>query len=91
MQFSCKKSLLVICQIFTLFLDTLNDDDKYSLLNKENFNAANLDAIMPKRKMFFLIFFLNIWNLVWKCNIFKNKDDPHNWCNSKIMDSEWRG
>ena len=52
MQFSCKNSLLVICQIFTLFLDTFNDDDKYSLLNKENLTQLIQMQLCQKEKSF---------------------------------------
>ena len=33
---SWKKSLLVTCKIFRLFVNTLTTDDKYSLLSKDN-------------------------------------------------------
>ena len=35
-QLSCKKSLLVICKILTLFVSTLSNDGKYSFLKKDN-------------------------------------------------------
>ena len=36
MEFSWKKSVLVICKNLGLFVNTLIADDKYSLLNKHN-------------------------------------------------------
>ena len=34
------KSLLVICKILGLFVNTLNSDDKYSVLNRENLTQS---------------------------------------------------
>ena len=36
LQFSWKKSVLVICKILGLFVIPLADDDNYSLRNKDN-------------------------------------------------------
>ena len=35
-QMSCKKSLLLTHKIWSLFVNTLNIDDKYSLVNRDN-------------------------------------------------------
>ena len=40
-QFSRKKSFLVIWRILGLSIETLTAEDKYSLLNRHNFNAIN--------------------------------------------------
>ena len=45
-QLSWKKSLLVICNILRLFVNRLTTDDKYSLLNRNNFHTINSDAII---------------------------------------------
>ena len=87
---SWKNSLLVMCKMFRLFVNTLTVGDKYSLLNMENFNAVNPDAFIQETKHFsefcsaFLEFRLNFEH-------FETKDDPHSWCNSEITDCERRG
>ena len=64
-QLSWKKSLLVICTILGLFVNPLTADDKYSLLNRNNFlqdiqmQLCNYFEI----KKYFLNFFVRSWNL----------------------------
>ena len=36
-----------------LFVNTLTADDKYSLLNRDSFNANNSDAVIGEKKTFF--------------------------------------
>ena len=37
MQFRVKKTLLVICKILGLFVNAVTADNKYSVLNRDNF------------------------------------------------------
>ena len=39
-------SLLMICEILGLFVDTLIADDKYSLRNRENLPQSNWNAVL---------------------------------------------
>ena len=85
---SWKMSMLVPFKILRLFVNTLTDDDKYSLLNKDNLTQPIQIILSQKRKalsQFFAAF------LKWTLNIahFRKKDDPHSWCISEITVSEF--
>ena len=58
-----KKSVLVICKILGLFVNTLTAADKNALPNLDNFNVINSDAIIKETKKLLLIFLLHFWNL----------------------------
>ena len=51
-QLSWKKSVLVVCKILGLFVNTLTADDKYSLLNRENFTQPIQMQLSQKQKTF---------------------------------------
>ena len=51
-QLSYKKSLLVICKISRLFLNTLSADDKYSLFKRYNLTQPILMQVSRKQKTF---------------------------------------
>ena len=51
-QLSYKKSLLVICKISRLFINTLSADGKYSLFNRENLTQLIQMQLSPKQKTF---------------------------------------
>ena len=46
-----------MCKILGLFVNTLSADDKYSLVNRDNFNAIDSDAIVSEIKKLFLLLF----------------------------------
>ena len=54
---SFKKSLLVICKISRLFLNTLIADDKYSLFKRDNLTQPIYMQVSRDTKRFFSIFF----------------------------------
>ena len=56
-QLSWKKSLLVICKILGLFLNTLSADDKYSFLNRDNLRQSIEMQLSKKQKTFFQFFY----------------------------------
>ena len=62
-QFSCKKSLLVICQRLRLFVNTMSAVDKCSLPNRDNLMQPIHMQLSQKLKLF-LNFFLHFKNLV---------------------------
>ena len=71
---SWKMSLLVICKIFGLFLNSLTTDDKYSLLNRDNILILQpLQMQLFQKPKAFLNFFLHFRNLCWILNIFNKK------------------
>ena len=51
-QLSYKKSLLVICKISRLFINTLSADGKYSLFNRDNLTQPNQMQLSRKEKPF---------------------------------------
>ena len=53
---SWEKSLLVLCKTFWLFVNTLTADDKYSILNRDNFMQKNSDTSISQTKDFFQFF-----------------------------------
>ena len=64
-QLSDKKSLLVICKISSLFINTLSDDNKYSLFNRDNLTQPIQMQLSPKQKTFsdfFAPFFKSSFN-----------------------------
>ena len=90
MQLKCKKSMLVICKSWRLFVDTFTVDDKYFLLTKENLTQSIQMQLSQKQKtlsQFFSQFLKSNYNF----ENFQKKDDPHNWYISEITDSEKRG
>ena len=55
-QLSYKKSLLVICKISRLFINTLSADGKYSLLNRDNLTQPIQMQLSRKQKTFSVFF-----------------------------------
>ena len=56
---SWRKFLLVLRKILRQFVNTLSADDKYSLLNRDNLSATNLDTINSETTSFLSI---SLWN-----------------------------
>ena len=90
-QLSYKKSLLVICKISRLFINTLSADCKYSLFNRDNLARPIQMRVSRKQKTFsdFFSAFLKS-NLNFE-HFQKKKDDPHCWCISEFTDPEKPG
>ena len=55
-QFSCKKSLLVICKSLRLFVNTMSAFDKCSLPNRDNLMSPIHMQLSQKLKTFFRFF-----------------------------------
>ena len=75
-QFSYKKFLLLICKISRLFPNTLSDDGKYSLLDRDNLTERIQMQFSQKHKAlpeFFSSFLKSSLNL----EHFQKKDDTH--------------
>ena len=86
-KFNWKKSILVLCKILRLFVNTLTADDKYSLHNRDNLTELIQILLSQKLKtssQFFSAFLKSILNF----EHFQTKDDSHSRCISEIMDSE---
>ena len=75
-QLNCKKSLLVICKILRLFVNTFSAVDKYSLPNREYLTQPIQVQLSQKQKTFpplFSAFSKSKLNF----EHFQKKDDPH--------------
>ena len=85
--FSWKKSVLVICKILRLFLNTLTADDKYSLHNRDNLTQP-IHILLPKKQKTFFQFFSPWLKSILNFEHFEKKNDPHSRCISEITHSE---
>ena len=81
--------MLVLYKFLRLLVKTLTDDDKYSLLYRENLTQPIQIPLYQKQKIFFHFFS----SLKSKLNFahFQKKDDPHSRCVSQITVSERGG
>ena len=86
-QLTCKKSLLVICKISSLFPNTSSPDSKYFLFNRDNLTQPIQIQLSRKQKTF-SDFFAAFLKSSFNFEHFFNKDDPHCWCISEITDPE---
>ena len=84
---SWKKSLLKLCQIFRLFVQTLTPDDKYSLLKRDNLTQP-IHVLVPEKQNTFSQFLSPFLKSTLNFQYFQRKDDPHSRCISEITDSE---
>ena len=79
--------MLVLCKFLRLLVKTLTDDEKYSLLYRENLTQPIQILLSQKRKTFSQFF-----SAFLKCTLnfsqFQKKDDSHSRCISQITVSE---
>ena len=80
-------SLLVLCKILRLFVNTLTADDKYSLLNRDNLKQPIPIILLERRKTFSLFFSIFLKSTL-NFKHFQQNDDPPSRCISEITDSE---
>ena len=75
-QFSCKKSLLVVCKSLRLFVNTTSAVDKCSLPNRDNLMQPIHMQLSQKLKNFFRFF--NVFSKSrLRFEYSQNKDDTH--------------
>ena len=79
--------MLVICKFLRLLVKTLTDDEKYSLLYRENLTQPIQILLYHKRKAFSQ-FFCAFLKSTLNFEHFQKKDDPHSRCISQITVSE---
>ena len=75
--------MLVLCKFLRLLVKTLTDDEKYSLLYRENLTQPIQILLSQKRKTFSRLsseIFIPTLNF----EHFQKKDDPHSRCSSQI-------
>ena len=79
--------MLVLCKFLRLLVKTLTDDEKYSLVYRENLTQPIQILLSEKRKTFsrfFSAFLKSTLNFA----LFQTKDDSHSRCISQITVSE---
>ena len=79
--------MLVLCKILGLFVNTLTDDDKYSLLYRDNLTQQIQILLFQKPKTFSKLS-SKILKPPLNFEHFQKKDDPLSRCSSQITVSE---
>ena len=79
--------MLVICKFLRLLVKTLTDDEKYSLLYRENLTQPIQILLYQKRKAFSQ-FFSAFLKSTLNFEHFQKKDDPHSRCLSQVTVSK---
>ena len=79
--------MLALCKILRLLVNTLTDDDKYSLLYRDNLTQPTQILLSQKQKSFYH-FFSAFSKSTLHFAHFQKKDDPHSRCISQITVSK---
>ena len=79
--------MLAICKILRLLVNTLTDNDKYSLLYRDNLTQPIQILLSQKQKSFYH-FFSEFSKSTLNFAHFQKKDDPHSRCISQITVSK---
>ena len=79
--------MLVLCKFLRLLVKTLTDDEKYSLLYRENLMQA-IQILLSEKRKFFSQFFSAFLRSTLNFEHFQKKDDPHSRCISQITVSK---
>ena len=79
--------MLVLCQILGLFVNTLTDDGKYSLLYRDNL-TQQIQILLSQKAKTFSQLFSEILKPTLNFEHIQKKDDPHSRCSSQMTVSE---
>ena len=79
--------MLVLCKILRLLVNTLTDDDKYSLLYRDNLTQP-IQILLSQKQNTFSHFFSAFLKPISNFAHFQKRDDPHSRCISQITVSE---
>ena len=79
--------MLVLCKFLRLLVKTLTDDEKYSLLYRENLTQP-IQILLSQKPKTFSQFFSAFLKSTLIFAHFQKKVDPHSPCSSKITVSE---
>ena len=79
--------MLVLCKILRLLVNTLTDDDKYSLLYREDLTQP-IQILFSQKPKTFSRRSSETLKLTLNFEHFQKKDDPHSRCSSQITVSE---
>ena len=85
-QFSWKKSMLVLCKIFRLFVNKWTPDDKSSLLNRDKVKEP-IQILLSEKEKSFSQFFSSFLKSTLNFQHLRKKDHSHSRCISEITDS----
>ena len=75
--------MLVLCKFLRLLVKPLTDDEKYSLLYRENLTQP-IQILLSQKPKTFSKFSSEILNPTLNFEHFQKKDDPHSRCSSQI-------
>ena len=75
--------MLLLWKILRLFVNILTNDDKYSLLYRDNLTQPIQIPLSQKEKSFFELFSAFLKSTL-NFERFQQKDDPHSRCISQI-------
>ena len=79
--------MLVLRKFLRLLVKTLTDDEKYSLLYRENLMQP-IQILLSQKRKFFSEFFSAFFKSTLIFEHFQMKDDPHSQCGFQITFSE---
>ena len=79
--------MLVLCKILRLFVNTLTDDDKYFLLNRDKFMQP-IQILLSRKHQTFSPFLCSFLKSTLNFEHFQKKDDSHSRCISEITVSK---
>ena len=79
--------MLVLCKFLRLLLQTLTDDEKYSLHYRENLTQP-IQILLSQKLKTFSEFFSAFFKSTLNFEHFQKKDDAHSRCISQITVSE---
>ena len=79
--------MLVLCKFLRLLVKTLTDDEKYSLLYRENLMQA-IQILLSEKRNSFSQFFSAFLKSTLNFEHFQKKDDPHSRCISQLTVSK---
>ena len=68
--------MLVLCKFLRLLVKTLTDDEKYSLLYRENLTQP-IQILLSQKQKTFSQFFSAFLKYTLNFEHFQKKDDPH--------------
>ena len=82
--------MLVLCKILGLFVNTLTDDGKYSLVYRDNLTQP-IQILLSQKQKTFSQFFSAVLKSTLNFEHFQKNDDPQSRIISKITVSEKGG
>ena len=81
--------MLVLCKFLKLLVKTLTDDEKYSLLYRENLTQP-IQILLSQKPKTFCQFFSAFSKSTLNFAHFQKKDDHHSRCGSQLTVSQKR-